>query len=211
MTPLCCIVIVTARELIAVPFGDKWHGATIPLQILAPVTVLSVYTLGDALLKSTNHLKTQLFAHAVFCILLVTSVFCFARFGFGINGVAVGVLISNVVMYAYMACVCARILKSSWLELVNSHFPAVCMGVTVLGVGWTTRMAVNYMHPPMWVAWIVITMACLTAFLMLSLVPIGGPMRDYQILFGQYVDTMYRKNRYAKRIAQHLGLPHANP
>lgn len=210
MTVLCCIVIVTAPELIEVPFGKAWKGATTPLQILAPVAVLSVYTLGDALLKSTNHLKTQLFAHAAFFTLLVVSIFLLSRYGYGINGVAAGVLISNVVMYAYMAYACGRILNSSLREFVKIHIPAVCIGVAVLTVGWTTRSTVVYLDLPVWIVWIVATFACVTAFVLLSVVPLGGPLQDYQTLFGQYVGTMCDKNRHAKRILQSFGFPHAN-
>ncbi len=207
MTALCCIVIVTAPELIEVPFGIKWQQATLPLRILAPVAVFSVYTLGDALLKSTNHLKSQLFAHATFCVILITSVVFFSRFG--INGVAAGVLLSNVVMYTYMTCVCGKILKSSWSDFAYSHVPAMCVGIPVLVVGWTTRSAAIYLELPAWIVWIFATSACVIAFFLLSVVPLGGPLRDYQTLFGQFIGTMCEKSRYTKRVMQSFSFPHA--
>lgn len=204
MVPLCCTLFVTAHEIVVVPFGKQWQGAVLPLQILAPVAFLGIYTLGDALLKSINRLRMQLMVHATYFAVIVFMVILCSQLAGGIYGVAIGVLIANVVMYVQMAIVCAHVLDADWGGFLRAHIPATMIGCFVLGNGLASRFIMTSIECPPWVTWVVVTLYCGFSFLVISIVPLHPLLREYRLLFSQFALAACAKNRHANRLASHL-------
>ena len=212
LVPLCCTVLVTAPEMVVVPFGEQWTGVVLPLQILSPVAFLGICTLGDAVLKSINRLRTQLLVHATYFTAIVSLVIvCSIWMGGpkgdaskGIQGVAIGVLLANVVMYVHMAVVCARVLEADWNGVLRAHFPALIIGCFVLGIGLTSRFLMMSIDCPAWATWGGVSLCCGLSFLGISIIPSHSALREYRRLFGQFALAACAKNRHTNRWATRL-------
>lgn len=136
--PIMIGLIVTAETLVPVVFGDKWHGLDMIIMILAPVGMLrSIVTTTGSVFMAVGA-TDKLFK--IGTISAVVTVTCFAiGIPFGVEGVALSFLISNILLW-YPA------LKISWdlielsvqrglFELLPVFIISSIMGILVFGIG----------------------------------------------------------------------------
>lgn len=204
MVPITLVAFVAAPELVRAVLGEKWLGVVKPLKILAPVSVFTTYTLGDAVLMAKNELKTQLSIHAAFLVSVI--VLCLSFFyAWGMPGAAFGVLTANVIAYTMMMVQCRRVLGASWNELVRSQIPAFTLlaACLLLSTG-CRRLIATSLDASVYVLLFAEAFAFLAIFLLVFLLPIPGPHRECQELAFQYADTMVGRYPFLNRVIQRL-------
>ena len=111
-------LVVVAPDFVSVVLGPKWDGATVLIQILAWVGLLqSLQTLNPNILQALDRTDTLLRYTVVFFALHLTA---FAiGLQWGVVGVAVGYLVSSLVVEPLFAWVTTRALGVSPLVLVR--------------------------------------------------------------------------------------------
>ena len=115
---------VVAPEAVLVVFGSQWVGTIIPLQILCIGGLFwSVTTLSDQIAHATAAVY-HMFRRR---IVLAVAIFLGALLGakYGINGVAVAVAASQVMMYVVMARLALRLIHGDWAQFIACQMPGM--------------------------------------------------------------------------------------
>ncbi len=135
--PLMALLAVIAPELVPVFLGKGWEESVVPLQILTPIGFLNLYTLSDALLKAAGEIKRQMIGHALFAAALLTAVFIGSQNG--LQGVAIGVVAANILMFVYMTARSLQILPAGVGDFFRQLRAGVVLGFVTAGAGLGAR------------------------------------------------------------------------
>ncbi|MBJ43887.1 MAG: hypothetical protein CMJ80_11555 [Planctomycetaceae bacterium] len=195
MTSYGCVLFLIAPELIEILFGPAWKDSAPLLRILAPISVFSVYSLGDAVLKATNHVRLQVYTHTCFFLSLSVSSLIGAIW-LGVNGVATAVLLSYILVYLGILAACRYSLMGTWYEVWQIHVPPLCMGAVIIGSGAavrTTFVSIFDAQGPM--LCLAVTATCTMVFLLVSTVPTVRVLAEYRHLFLQNVGVVTERLR----------------
>ncbi|RMD93774.1 MAG: hypothetical protein D6814_15175 [Calditrichaeota bacterium] len=144
IAPVMVTIALTAPEGVIILFGEPWRQTILPLQILCPVGILNLYSIGDALLKATGHIKQQMFGHLFFALCITFGTLIGASFG--IRGIAIAVLAANTLMFIYMVQRSLAVLGKSWRALAKASFPAALAALIVLSIGLAARETGTHFH-----------------------------------------------------------------
>ena len=122
--PLLTMLAIAAPEVMAGVFGPQWTGATAPLQILCLGGVFhSIYNLGDSLARAKGAVYLKFGCHAVYATCVIVGSIIGTRFG--INGVAIGVVVALSVIYLLLGKLSIHLTKSTWREFFLAQLPGV--------------------------------------------------------------------------------------
>lgn len=126
MAPLFIGLAWLAHPLIAFVYGPKWVASAAPLPILALVGPLTCvgYPAG-AVLAARNWLGRELYVQAVGALLFAASSILGIRWG--LQGVAWGILMSEVLSVVFMAYLASRCLRSSFRQLAAAILPGAVL------------------------------------------------------------------------------------
>ena len=115
VTPILACLGVAAPEIMAGVFGPEWIGAAAPLQILCVGGLFhSMYGLGDSLARAKGAVYWKFACHSIYAACVFSCSFIGSRWG--INGVAVGVVVAITVIYLLMAWLTTKLVGASWKE-----------------------------------------------------------------------------------------------
>jgi PST family polysaccharide transporter len=127
--PIFAGLAVVAPEAVLFVFGSQWGGTVIPLQILCVGGLFwSVTTLSDQIAHATAAVYHMFRRRIVLAVAILGGALLGAQFG--INGVAVGVASSQVLMYFIMARLSLQLTGGDWFSFAACQLPGV--GVTAL-------------------------------------------------------------------------------
>jgi O-antigen/teichoic acid export membrane protein len=138
--PLGALMVVTAPEIVAVMLGPKWTAAVVPFQILTAGIMfrnvyLMAYCLDGALGRMRNRtVRDGIYASAVIVGSLVGT-------GYGLTGVATGVVVAIVLNYFVGAAMSLHLLRASWGEYAHSQAPGIALGVFTAATAYALRAA----------------------------------------------------------------------
>jgi PST family polysaccharide transporter len=131
--PIFAGLAVVAPEAVLSVFGSQWGGTVIPLQVLCIGGLFwSVTTLSDQIAHATAAVY-HMFRRR---IVLAVAIFVGALLGskYGINGVAVGVASSQVMMYVIMARLSLRLIGGNWRQFAACQMPgAIVTALIAIG------------------------------------------------------------------------------
>src|SRR5262245_21951450 len=128
--PLLTALAISAPEVMVGVFGPHWTGAIAPLQILCLGGVFhSIYNLGDSLARAKGAVYLKFGCHAAYatCVIIGSII----GTNFGINGVAIGVVVALSAIYLLMGKLSIHLTKSTWREFYLSQLPGVVFGVSI--------------------------------------------------------------------------------
>lgn len=95
--PIMIGLMSTAEVLVDILFGNKWEGLALLLIILAPSGMIrSIYTTTGAIYKAKGNTDLQLKIGTVFTIVTITGFLI--GLSYGVNGVAISYVITNIIM-----------------------------------------------------------------------------------------------------------------
>jgi PST family polysaccharide transporter len=128
--PLLAALAIGAPELVVGVFGAKWAGAVQPLQILCLGGAFrSIYSLGDSMAQARGAVYSQSWRQAVYALLVMLGSWAGTRWG--INRVAVGVVVALAVMYLLMMQLSTRLIQARWISYLAAQGPGIILAAAV--------------------------------------------------------------------------------
>jgi PST family polysaccharide transporter len=128
VAPVLACLGVAAPEIMTGVFGPEWIGAAAPLQILCIGGLFhSMAGLGDSLARAKGAVYLKFACHSIYAACVFSFSFIGSRWG--INGVAVGVVVAITVIYLLMARLTTKLVGASWKEYFLCQAPGAILGV----------------------------------------------------------------------------------
>lgn len=135
--PLSVLLFFTSNELILFFFGDQWHDAVFPFQIMALTVGLQILNgTAGSIYQSANATK-QLFISGCWCAIFMITSFAIAIWGWKtINAVAIGFAIAQLLNSCQTYYLLFRTLKYSlklvFVAMIRPLLIAVYIGILLL-------------------------------------------------------------------------------
>lgn len=131
--PISILVIVLAPEIVHVLLGPRWTAATRPLQILAAGTLFRTsYKVSDSLTRALGAVYARAWRQWIYAGLVIGGG-ALGR-GWGISGVAVGVLFALLVNFLLMAHLSTRLLGLPWAGFLAAHVAGLKIAALLGGI-----------------------------------------------------------------------------
>lgn len=122
--PLLSSMIITAEYIIKGLYGNKWSEAITSFQILAVAGILrTTLPYSGALAQATGRVYLEAFQQFVYFLILGASALYAVRFG--IEGIAVSIVIASLWLFIAQSWLAIKIAASSWREFFESLIPGV--------------------------------------------------------------------------------------
>ncbi len=131
--PLSAACVALAPEIVDFLLGSEWHSAVVPFQVLALGMMLRTsYKIGDALARAAGAVYNRAWRKGVYagCVLAGS----FVGSGWGIEGVAVGVLGALLVNFFLVAELSLRLTTVTWGYFLRMHVPPLMLAGIAYGV-----------------------------------------------------------------------------
>ncbi len=142
--PILAILIVLAKPLVVLLWGEKWLGVVEPMRILClAAAVRSVTTHSGYIYMSKNKPEYRFVFGIIRLVITFLAVFFLGR-SYGLVGIALGMLISTFpsIVYAHIAL---KMMSSSLWKLVEVLIPVIVITLFV-GVSSYGTMMLAYSH-----------------------------------------------------------------
>jgi teichuronic acid exporter len=147
VAPILACLGVAAPEIMAGVFGPEWIGAAAPLQILCVGGLFhSMYGAGDSLARAKGAVYLKFACHSIYAACVFSFSFIGSRWG--INGVAVGVVVAITVIYLLMAWLTTKLVGASWKEYFLCQAPGAILGVVAAAFTILTTQLLRYAQLP---------------------------------------------------------------
>jgi O-antigen/teichoic acid export membrane protein len=115
-------MIINAEFIIKGLFGSKWAGAITSFQLLGIAGVLRVtLQYSGALAHATGKVYTEAMQQLIYFLLLAG--FALFAIKYGIEGVAVSIIIASLWLFIAQSWLSLKILKSKWSEFFRIMIP----------------------------------------------------------------------------------------
>jgi len=120
--PVLVSMIVTAEYVIKGLYGAKWGGAITSFQILGVAGILrTTLPYSGALAQATGRVYAEAMQQLVYFLILGGCVLFAIRFG--IEGVAVSIVIASLWLFIAQSWLALKIIQSSWKEFFKAIIP----------------------------------------------------------------------------------------
>jgi len=129
--PLLAGIAVSSKYFILGIYGTNWSGAITALQILCVAGMLrSVSHLAGAVTHATGKIYWEVRRQALFSFLLI--ILSFYGIRYGIEGVGVAVVVSNLLFYFLMAHCVINILEIRWFTFFMAQKTGTILALVVV-------------------------------------------------------------------------------
>lgn len=136
--PVLALIGASAPESIPLVFGGQWRGAVVPTQLLLVAGVFRVMTnSGGALIKGLGHVQAEVVCQAIYAVTLGVTAWYGASWG--VEGVAVGVVLSSVVFFLAIAHVVTRASSFSLLDYAREIAVPALLTISVAAAAFAAR------------------------------------------------------------------------
>lgn len=128
---LSVFIIILSPEIVMILLGKGWEGVVAPLQVLSMGIFFRMsYRVSDAISKALAMVFKRAYIQFVyaFCVLVLTYSFK----GYGITGIALGVLISLFINFILMSSLSIVKLKGSWKKFFKENLSGLKLGLVYL-------------------------------------------------------------------------------
>lgn len=187
--PVTVVMVIFAPEIVMVMLGDQWGEAVVPFQILGLAIFFRVgHKVCEAVIRAKGTvyrlwLRQLTFAGSVLA-------FAYAGHGYGINGVAIGVLLACVLNYLILVSFARSLLKAKIGDLLKSLPRQLALAIPFALVLWGLSVGLDELQ--------VGALPHLVAGLAAAGIMIGVPLWLAPQLFGP--EGIYISNVVAKQI-----------
>jgi O-antigen/teichoic acid export membrane protein len=146
--PLFAGLIVAAREFILVLFGEKWLPAVVPFQLLCAAAALRLMTgYASAAVQAKGQIWGEVWRKFAQVVMIVGLIFAFRTWG--IQGAALGVFLSALILAVLMQGLVSRITGLSWRELIVPIGPSVAAAAGTATVVGAVAATARHLAPAM--------------------------------------------------------------
>lgn len=125
------VLVINAREVVLILLGENWTDVIVPFQILAAGTIFRMsYKIGDSLVKALG----DVYRRAIFQVIYAICVLSFSYIGhfWGIEGVAIGVVLAIFLNFIFMAHLSLSLFKDNWKRFLTLHIKPFLLSIFVL-------------------------------------------------------------------------------
>lgn len=131
LLPILFSLVVVSDYVILGLYGDKWVGAIDSLKILLVAGAFRVtLQFSGAIAHATGNVYSEAFRQLIY--FLVLAVGAYFLIDYGIEGIAIAVLLSRLWMFIALSQLALRIINSSWIDLVKAHIPALANSLSMV-------------------------------------------------------------------------------
>jgi PST family polysaccharide transporter len=150
--PLSLALLVLAPELVEIMLGPGWSAVVGPFRVLVGGLVLRTsYKMSDSLARATGAVYQRAWRQWVYALLVGGG--AWAGTGFGLEGVAFGVLAAIVVNFGLMAQLSLGRTELRWSAVLEVHRPAMLLtAVTTVPILACATLLRSASLPAPWVA-----------------------------------------------------------
>lgn len=128
--PAAAAVVVLAPELVALLLGSAWHGAVVPLQVLAPGIFFRLsFQIPDAIAAATGAIYPSAWRQAFYAAAVLAGAVLGQHWG--LFGVAAGVLAAQTLHFVVTAQLGLRLTSLSWREFAGAHRHGILLGALI--------------------------------------------------------------------------------
>jgi PST family polysaccharide transporter len=129
--PLSCFISLSAKEIVAVLFGERWMDVSVPLGFLA----IGLYFRAsakflDSLVRGSGSVRALSLRVGLYFVMIAVA--ASAGVQWGLRGVSLGVASAMIARWVLMCRLCIVLCDSSWTELLLRHRAALVMATVVL-------------------------------------------------------------------------------
>ncbi|MCT8139014.1 lipopolysaccharide biosynthesis protein [Anaerobacillus sp. CMMVII] len=133
--PVSVIMFILAPEIIDLLLGPSWTGVVVPFQILAVGMLFRTsYKMSESLARATGAVYRRAWRQGVYAFLILVGTWIGQHWG--LNGVAVGVLVALAFNFSIMAHLSLSIIPMNWKSFFSTHIPALYFSIAVGTVVW---------------------------------------------------------------------------
>lgn len=126
--PFLFMIFGIAEPLILGLFGPNWAGSVTALKILCLGSIFQIgYRICDSVVRAKGAVYRQFVLHFVLAVLIGTGAIVGSRWG--INGVALGVSLSNMAMYFMMIGFTSVLIRLNFLQVLNVQLRGFLSGI----------------------------------------------------------------------------------
>jgi O-antigen/teichoic acid export membrane protein len=154
--PGSMLAMVLAPELIDLVLGPRWGAVTGPFQVLALGFFFRTgYRISDSLAYATGAVYRRAWRQAVYAVCVAAG--AWIGHGWGLTGVAAGVLAALGVNYLLMAQLSLSILGIGWSRLARAQLPGLLLGTVAGLAAWGSASGLRAVDFPLIPTIIVVT------------------------------------------------------
>jgi PST family polysaccharide transporter len=130
MTPASFVCVVLAPEIVRVVLGPGWEEVVLPFQILVTGLVFRTgYKISDMLARATGTVYARAWRQAIFAVLIFVG--ALLGMAWGINGVAVGIVLALAINYVLMAWLSIVTTGLGWFRFAALHVRGLVFGMAL--------------------------------------------------------------------------------
>jgi PST family polysaccharide transporter len=122
--PAMATMAVAAPHLVPALYGPRWTGLVVPLQILCAAGYFrALYHLGGIVAQSAGRVYSELWRQALYACFVVGG--AVAGMAYGLAGVAIGVGIAILYMFAATGSLALRVTSTTWTHYFRVQLSAL--------------------------------------------------------------------------------------
>jgi PST family polysaccharide transporter len=145
--PASATMVILAPELVRVALGPQWSEVVGPFRILAAGLLFRTsYKISDSLARSTGAVYRRAKRQVVYAGLVVGG--AYIGQGWGLEGVATGVLLALLVNFVLMAQLSLQLCRLSWRSFLEFHLPAIALTCGVGLASWACATWLRHLGLP---------------------------------------------------------------
>ena len=131
-----------APLLIPLALGDNWRPVVVPVQIMCAAGILrSIDPFLNSVLTATGFVKMTVFRRAFEALMMTLATFIGVRYG--INGVAVSVVIVSFITMVFMMNLLKKVSNIGWKDYFHPQIPAIVTSTGMLITMYTCSSIVD--------------------------------------------------------------------
>ena len=171
--PMMTGLIATADVFVNVLFGEKWHNLSILLSILAPVGMMqSIGTTNGSIYMAKGNtallLKVGIWSTVVTIFFFIVGIF------YGVEGVAISFLVSNILLFYPVNKISWAQIELSISEGIRRIFPLCIISIIMGGLVFLLKKVLLMTILPSWIVLIILILLGTVIYLGLITVKYGS-------------------------------------
>lgn len=185
MIPTTVLLIFFSAEIVQILMGAKWSEAVIPLQIMLLILTFSNSgKMTDAVIRAQGLIYKNVIRKYIFTVIIIVLSGTLGYL-YGINGAAVGIVISHFINYLMMIVLVKNVFKGSIREYFLKPFKeglklGLYLGVLILGYKYVFNL------------WEKTDVIMFIVFIVGLLVVCAGLLKFKPTVFGKYLELAIR-------------------
>lgn len=129
LIPVFLVLLILAENIVFFLLGEKWAPAIVPFQILTFGIIFRVTTrISDVLVRAVGDVYSRAWRRSISAVVMLICCYIGQKY-MGINGVALGVVFTNLVTCFLMATLTFKHIKVSWMDYIKLYSKGMLLGL----------------------------------------------------------------------------------